>query len=77
MWRAIIPLIVLAPLGACTAANFDCISPHVRHYSTDELERAAIELEALPEGSVLPQFMADYGLMRAQARVCTGKMGAF
>jgi len=32
--------------------------------------QAAAEVEALPEGAVLDRMLADYAVMREQARVC-------
>jgi hypothetical protein len=39
-------------------------------YDQAFLERAAGELELLPEGSAIEQMLGDYAVMRAQARAC-------
>ncbi|WP_342779891.1 hypothetical protein [Paracoccus aurantiacus] len=41
-------------------------------YDQAARDRAAAELEALPDDAVLVGMMADYAVMRAQARVCAG-----
>jgi hypothetical protein len=40
-------------------------------YSREFLARAADELDALPLGSAIEQMLADYQVMRDQARTCT------
>ncbi len=39
-------------------------------YSQDFLARAAGELDSLPAGSAIEQMLADYQVMREQARAC-------
>ena len=51
----------LGGLGAC--------SPVVE-YSREFQARAAEELALLPEGSAIAEMLADYVVMRDQARVC-------
>ena len=46
--------------------------PPVVGYDQAVRERAAVELEALPEDAALVWMMADYAVMRAQARACAG-----
>ena len=50
-----------APPGAC---------PPVVDYSRGEQVRVAEELAALPEGAVIGEWLADYAVMRDQARAC-------
>ena len=40
----------------------------MQSYSQEDLERAADELEALPEGSVIARMIADYAVLRAKLR---------
>lgn len=40
-------------------------------YSGEFLARAAVELEGLPPGAAIEQMLADYQVMRDQARACT------
>ncbi|TNY30499.1 hypothetical protein FHY64_19745 [Pelagovum pacificum] len=47
-------------LGAC---------PPVVEYSRDLQARAAEELALLPEGSAVAEMLADYAVMRDQARI--------
>jgi hypothetical protein len=42
----------------------------VVEYSREFLARAADELNSLPPGSVIEQMLADYQVMRDQARAC-------
>ena len=49
------------PRGAC---------PPVVEYSRDEQARLADEVTALPEASVIVGWLADYSVLREQARVC-------
>ena len=48
-------------LGAC---------PPVVEYSREFQARAAEELALLPEGSAIEEMLADYAVMREQARAC-------
>ncbi|WP_369597066.1 hypothetical protein [Oceanicola sp. 22II-s10i] len=48
-------------LGAC---------PPVIEYSLEFQARAAEELAMLPEGSAIAEMLADYAVMRDQARGC-------
>ncbi|WP_343069852.1 hypothetical protein [Paracoccus amoyensis] len=60
-------------LTACETGGFDpggAVCPPVVAYDQALRELAAEELKALPEGAVLVGMMADYAVMRAQARVC-------
>lgn len=50
-----------SPPGAC---------PPVVEYSRAELARVAAEVAALPEGAVIAEWLADYAVLRAQARAC-------
>lgn len=42
----------------------------VVEYSRDFQARAADELHLLPEGSAIAEMLADYSVMRDQARAC-------
>ncbi|MCK9514207.1 MAG: hypothetical protein M0R28_23670 [Pigmentiphaga sp.] len=42
----------------------------VAAYPATFLDRAADEVEHLPDGSAVEQMLADYQVMRAQARAC-------
>ena len=44
--------------------------PPVVEYSREFQARAAEELAMLPEGSIIAEMLADYGVMREQARAC-------
>ena len=70
-----LPLAVLAIavslLAGCAAAPFDAAPcPPVVNYSREFLARAADELASLPVGSAIEQMLADYQVLRDQARAC-------
>jgi len=44
--------------------------PPVVEYGREFQARAADELALLPEGSVIAEMLADYAVMREQARTC-------
>ena len=50
-------------VGAC---------PPVVEYCHAEQAQAAAEVEALPENALIERMLADYAVMRAQARACRG-----
>ena len=39
-------------------------------YTLEEQRRVAEEVEALPEGSVIVDWLADYMVLRSQLRAC-------
>lgn len=41
-------------------------------YGHAEQARVADEVAALPEGAVIPEWLADYAVLRDQARACAG-----
>jgi len=49
------------------------VCPPVVEYGREFLARAADELDLLPEGSALAEMLADYSVMRDQARSCRGR----
>ena len=61
-------------LTGCVKADFETRSmaacPPVVEYSGEFQSRAAEELEILPDGSAVVEMMADYAVMRDQARAC-------
>lgn len=65
-----LPLMLIA--GCQTVPSSAC--PREVEYSPEQQKQAAIELQALPLGSVIRgNFMPDYGRLRDQARACRGK----
>lgn len=59
-------------LTGCVTAGSEpvLICPPVVQYDRHTLNRAADEVEALPPGAALERMMADYSVMREQARIC-------
>jgi outer membrane murein-binding lipoprotein Lpp len=72
MPRLAVLAIATSLLAGCAAARSDgggC--PTVPAYSRELLARAAGELQQLPPGAAIEQMLADYRVMREQARACT------
>jgi hypothetical protein len=44
--------------------------PPVVDYGPELQEKAAVELENLPEGSAMVGLLSDYGVMREPSRAC-------
>lgn len=68
-------MIATISLTACTTGGSDpggAVCLPVVAYDQAERDRAAAELEALPEDAALVGMMADYAVLRAQARACAG-----
>ena len=60
-------------LGACATGSSDValgVCPPVVDYSAAEQSRAAAEVGALPEGAMIVRMLADYAVLRDQARAC-------
>jgi hypothetical protein len=47
--------------------------PPVVEYSREFQKRAAVEMAMLPERSAIAEMLADYAMMREQARVCASR----
>ena len=61
-------------LSGCARAGFDArpgACPPVVEYSRAEQARIADEVAALPEDAVITEWLADYTVLRDQARACT------
>jgi hypothetical protein len=64
-------------LSGCVTVSFDRPPPS-RHpacppvvaYSADEQAQVAEELQRLPEDAALTEWLADYAVLREQARAC-------
>lgn len=59
-------------LSACETAGSDARAPcpPVVDYTAADQARAADEVETLPEGAVIVRMLADYAVLRDQARAC-------
>ena len=74
-WKHPAPALVISmiSLSACATDGSDpggAVCPPVVAYGQAVQDRVAAELEALPEGAALVGMMADYAVIRAQARTC-------
>jgi hypothetical protein len=71
--RPIVGLVIGASLlaGCATGSSSSC--PPVVEYTKEQLQAAALGVEALPDGSILIDMLADYSVLRAQARLCRGR----
>jgi len=72
MLRLLLVLIGPALLSACATVVSDTC-PTLFDYSEAEQARAADELDALPEGSVIARLVGDYGVVRNEIRACRGE----
>lgn len=57
-------------IGCSTGGSSSVACPPVAAYDRAFLARAAAELELLPAGSAIEAMLADYAVMRDQARAC-------
>lgn len=63
-------------LTACAGVNSDTAPsacPPIVDYSQAEQMRVAEEVAALPEGALIPGWLANYAVLREQARACAGR----
>lgn len=73
-------VIAMTSLSACGRGGSDhSACPPMIKYPAAVQERAAAEIEALPRESVVVGMLADYHVLRQQARACasteTGRQG--
>ena len=75
-WRqrlAVLATVTSLLTGCATVASEPRVAsacPPVVEYSREFQARAADELDLLPEGSATAEMLADYSVMRDQARAC-------
>jgi len=68
--------IAMLLLSGCAGVGSDTppsACPPVVDYSRAEQARVADEVAALPEGAVIVGWLADYAVLREQARACAGR----
>ncbi len=73
MRRQIALGVVMIFLTGCAGVGFDTAPsacPPVVEYSRAEQARLADEVSGLPEGALIQEWLADYAVMREQARAC-------
>ena len=66
-------VIVTSLLSACATVSSERITgvcPPVVEYDAGVQARVAMEVQALPEGSVIVEMLSDYAVMREQLRAC-------
>jgi hypothetical protein len=72
--RLVVLAIATSSLSGCAMVGSDRRAvgtcPPVVEYSQEFQARAAEELALLPEGSAILDLLADYAVMRDQARAC-------
>ena len=76
-WKQPATALVIATISltACATASSDpgsAVCPPVVVYDQSARDKAAAELEMLPDDAALVGMMADYAVMRAQAGACAG-----
>ena len=59
--------------GCAREASDHSACPPVVEYSAEIQERAAAEIEVLQPGTVMEGMLADYHVLRRQARACQAK----
>lgn len=70
---AVLAIVTISLTGCATVASkprVTTVCPPVVEYSREFQARAADELDLLPEGSAIAEMLADYSVMREQARAC-------
>lgn len=63
-------VIALSSLTGCATRGSEGVCPPVAAYPAALRARAAAEAEALPPDSAVAIMLADYAVLRAQARAC-------
>jgi len=65
-------MIAMLWLSGCAMGGSDTRvpCPPVVEYTSAEQARAADEVEALPDGTVIVRMLGDYAVLRDQARAC-------
>ena len=74
-WRRPAAALVIAMIFLTACARADSEGSHgacppVVEYSWAEQAQVAKEIAALPEGARIPDWLADYAVLRAQVRAC-------
>ena len=78
-WKRQLAALAIASnlLSSCAAGGSEpriaTVCPPVIEYSREFQARAAAELDLLPEGSAIAEMLADYSVMRDQARSCRSR----
>ena len=70
---AVLAIATISLTGCATVASeprIATVCPPVVEYSREFQARAAEELGVLPDGSAIVEMLADYAVMRDQARGC-------
>lgn len=73
---AALAIATISLTGCATVASDSrvaAVCPPVVEYSRDFQARAADELDLLPEGSAIAEMLADYSVIRDQARACLAR----
>ena len=75
-WRRRLAVLVIGAswLTGCATAGFEtggvAACPPVVEYSRAEQQRAADEIDTLPEGAVIVGWLSDYAVLRDQVHAC-------
>ena len=70
---AVLATVMISLTGCATGSSEQrsaSACPPVVAYTLEEQRRVAEEVEVLPEGSVIVDWLADYTVLRGQLRVC-------
>jgi hypothetical protein len=72
--RVALAIAAISLNGCATVASeprVATVCPPVVEYGREFQAQTAEELAVLPEGSMIPEMLSDYAVMRDQAAVCT------
>jgi hypothetical protein len=71
---AVLAIVTISLTGCATGSSeprIATVCPPVVEYTREFQARAAGEVEVLPNGSAIAEMLADYSVMRDQARTCS------
>ncbi|MFT3690851.1 MAG: hypothetical protein QM789_18420 [Paenirhodobacter sp.] len=66
----VLGIVTILSSGCARVASDLAACPPVFEYPAEFQQRAATEVEALPAGAAIESMLADYHVMRRQARAC-------
>ncbi len=74
LWRMLLPIGLALLAGCATGSSSPALRPcgalAVRDYPAATQARVADELDAAPVGAAWPDFLVDYGALRAAVKAC-------
>lgn len=75
--RLVVLVVGMISLTGCATGSSDrqsaVVCPPVVDYGGEEQRRVAKEVETLPEGSAIVEWLSDYAVLRGQLQGCSRK----